>query len=446
MRRCRHVALHTIVAISVPLAMSACSSTPTATFTVTTGEEADALSRAPAPTTLVVDALDVNGNPQEVARAALPADTLSLGDKQRTDVGAIRVTALDAAGKPLLRGETLYVQFGALEDAPLSVFVQRLGELARMPGASAALDAPRLGVTNARYVVAASGTAVLVYDLLLLHALDGIPALPRPARSLVTFGTAAIVIDEQGATTVDLSTATSADLAAPAGGTFAEIAGGATVNAPDGSAYVIGGTRTSGGPSQRVLAITKDGAVAFATLATPREGACATWVEGRGLVVVGGNAAPAGGGATASGAEVLAPGSVQGAALAYPADGVKGCGASTLDASHVLVAGGAGSAVDVAGAAPARVLDLACAATCKPAVWPGMLPLVRAESLTLAQNAALVAGDDATGASRVFRVTDQGTTEIAVKAPRRNARLIALPVKGTAAIVGGAAPFEQYAE
>ena len=242
-----------------------------------------------------------------------------------------------------------------------------------------------------------------LYDLLLLKALTGVPALPRPARSLVTFGTAAIVIDEAGATTVDLSTSAATDLPAPTGITFAQIAGGSTVTLPDGSAYVVGGTRATGGASDRVLVLGKDGTVGFATLATPREGACATWVEGRGLVVVGGSA-------TGPGVEVLAPGSVQSAPLAYAPDGVKGCGASTLDASHVLVAGGAGSPADISGAAPARVVDLACATGCVPAVWPGMMPLVRAESFTLAQDAVLVAGDDATGASRVFRATPAGTT------------------------------------
>jgi hypothetical protein len=188
-----------------------------------------------------------------------------------------------------------------------------------------------------------------------------------------------------------------------------------------------------------VLAITKEGGVAFVTLATPREGACATWVEGRGLVVVGGSA-------TGPGAELIVPGAVQGAALAYPADAVKGCGASTLDASHVLVAGGNGSTADVAGAAPPRVLDLACASMCVPAVWPGALPLVRAESFTLAPDAALVAGDDATGASRVFRVSAAGATEVPLRSPRRGARLVALPIKGTVAIVGGAPAIEQYVE
>jgi hypothetical protein len=421
------------------LALAACSATPTATFTLTTGEETDALTRAPAPTTLIVEALDTDGNAQELARTALPADDISLGDKGRSDVGALRVRAVDAAGTPLLKGETLYVQFGALEDSPLEVFLQRTGELARLPRASTALDAPRLGVAVARYLVAASGTNVLLYDLLRLEPVPQFPAFTRPARSLVTFGSAAIVIDELGATTVDLSTNQSSELAPPAGGTFAEIAGGTTVALPDGSAFVVGGTRASGGPSQRVLAITKEGGVAFVTLATPREGACATWVEGRGLVVAGGNA-------TGPGAELIVPGTAQGAALAYPPDAVKGCGASTLDASHVLVVGGAGSSTDVAGAAQARVLDLACAANCVPAVWPGTLPLVRAESLTLAFDAALVAGDDATGASRVFRVSATGPKEIPLRVPRRNARLVALPVKGTAAIVGGAPSIEQYVE
>lgn len=420
-------------------ACGSCSTTPTATFTLNVGGEADALTRSPAPTTLIVQALDTKGNAQELARAALPTDELALGDKSRTDVGALRVLAVDAAGKTLLRGETLYVQFGALENSPLDVFLQRTGELARMPGGTAMLDGPRLGVAVARYVVAASGTTIQVYDLLRLKALTGLPTLPRPARSLVTFGAAAIVIDEAGATTVDLSDSSTSELLAPTGITFAEIAGGATVTAADGSAYVVGATRTIGGPSNRVLVFGKDGTLTAATLAKPREGACATWVDGRGLVVVGGNG-------TDPGVEVLAPGALQSAVLAYAPDGVKRCGASTLDASHVLVAGGTGSPVDVAGAAPARVVDLACASGCVPAVWPGVMPLVRAESFTLAQDAALIAGDDATGASRVFRATLSAITELPVKSPRRNARLIALPIKGTAAIVGGAAPIEQYIE
>lgn len=431
-------ALATCAACALP----GCKDDPTGTIAVTVGEELDAFSRQPAPTTLVVESIDAEGKPTEIARTALPADEISLGDKERTEVGALRVRGLDAAGKVLLKGESLYLQFGALENSSFEVFVQRTGELARMPRAPGALDAPLVGLTVARYLIAASGPSMFLYDLLALKPLPGFPGFPRVPKSLATFGTAAIVIDDQGATTVDLSTATSTELAAPIGGTFAEIAGGLTTTAPDGSAYVVGGSRTTGGPTSRVLVIAKDGNVSFATLSTPREGACAAWVDGRGLVVYGGSA-------TGAGAELVPVGSVQGTPLAYPPDAVKRCGATALDASHVLVAGGAGSATDVGGAAQAAVIDLACAAACKPAAWPGLLPLVRAEVFPLAVDAALVVGDDATGATRAFRATAVmgAQREVPLKAPRRNARMVALPIKGSVAIVGGGAPsIEQYLE
>ena len=45
-----------------------------------------------------------------------------------------------------------------------------------------------------------------------------------------------------------------------------------------------------------------------------------------------------------------------------------------------------------------------------------------------------------------FRATPGGPTEIPLKVPRRGARLIGLPVNGTAAIVGGAPSIEKYVE
>jgi hypothetical protein len=430
-----------IASATALVTMLACNDAPTGSLEITTGDEDGAFTRAPAPTTLLVEGVGLDGNTEQLAKVALPTDNVSLGDKNRTDIGAVRVTASDATGKPLLKGETLFVQWGALQDSPLQVFAQRVGELARLPHGPAVLDGPLVGVSVGRFIVAASGSNVFLYDLLRLDVLSGIAPFPRAPHSLVTFGNAAVLIDDQGATTANLTDQTFSDLAAPAGGTFGEVSGGATVYVPDGSAFVVGGTRTTGVPSARVLAITNAGGVAFATLATPRLGACATWVDGRGLVVVGGTTD-----AKAPGAEVIAPGSVVGTPLAYPADAVKRCGATTLDGSHVLAVGGSGSPADVSGVAPARVFDLTCASNCKPAVWPGSIPLVRAEAFTLAPDAALVAGDDATGATRVFRASVSGPKEVMVKAARRNARLIALPVKGTVALVGGAAPIEQYLE
>ena len=313
-----------IVTLALGAAVASCKSDPSGTISLTTGDEVDAFSRSPAPTTLIVENIGLDGNATEIARVPLPSDDFSLGDRKLTDAGSFRVRAEDATGKVLLKGESLFVQFGALENAGLQIFLQRTGELARLPQAPAALDAPRVGVTVARYLFAASGTSSFLYDLLLLKTAPAFPALPRPAKSVATFGTAAIIIDELGATTLDLSSASASDLAAPPGGTFAEIAGGDSTVAADGSIYVVGGTRSAGGASTRIFAISPVGGTGFAALAVPREGACAAWVEGRGLFVYGG------GGAEAAG-ELLAPGSQLGTKLPLPADPVKGCGATTLD-------------------------------------------------------------------------------------------------------------------
>jgi hypothetical protein len=418
--------------------IASCKDDPSATVAITVGEELDAFSRAPAPTTLIVENVGLDGTVSLLSRSTLPADQISLGDKPKTDAGAFRVTGLDATGKVLLKGESLFVQFGALENAALEVFVQRTGELARFPRGPAQLDSPRVSIAVGRYIVAATDTSTFLYDLMLLTTAPPLPVLSRPAKSLATFGTAAVIVDEVGATTLDLSSGSASDLPAPTGGTFAEIAGGETIQAGDGSFYIVGATRASG-PTERVYAVATDGTARFAALVTPREGACAAWVDGRGLFVYGG------GGAEAAG-ELLAPGSSVFTKLPLAADPVKGCGATALDTSHVLVVGGVGSPTDVNGAAQARVIDLACTVDCKPAPWPGTLPLVRAGAMALGANAALVLGEDASGASRVFRAAPDGPKEIPLKVPRRGARLTTLPVAGTAAIVGGAPSIERYVD
>ncbi len=406
----------------------ACGSTPEGTVSITVGEETDALTRAPAPATLVVDALALDRSKKQLARVTLPADDVSLGDLPRSDVGAVAVTGLDAANQTVVRGETLYMQWGALENMTVEVFVQRTGELARVPRGPAAFDATIATLAVGRYLLATNGTATFLYDLLNLRTLDAPPAFPRQALSLATFGTTALLVDTQGATAFDLQTRREGSVDAPAGATFAEVAGGATVSAPDGTQYIVGATRTSGGATQRVLRLDAEGKLSALSLATAREGACAAWVEGRGLVVYGGSA-------TAAGAEVIAPGATQGANLAFPPDPVRACGASALDGSHVLVA-----------SADARVIDLACAADCKPVAWPGALGLARAQAFTLAPDAALVVGDDASGASKAFRASAGGLREVPLKNPRRGARLVPMPQDGFVAIAGGGPGIEQYVE
>lgn len=418
------------------VAAAACSEEPTGTFTLTTGGEADALTRAPAPSTLVVEDLALDGTKTELARTALPATSFGLGSKGRSDVGAIVVRALDGAGKELLHGETLFFQYGALADTGVDVFLQRNGEFARLPRPfSSAAAADVVVRATDRYVVAATGTDTRLYDLLQLTAITSAPSLPRAARSLVAFGTTLLAIDEQGASAVDLSTNATREIAPPSEGSFADVAGGATVALADGSSFVVGGTRTTGEPTGRVLHVAADGKLSFLDLVTPRLGACAAWVSARGLVVAGGSASGAG-------VERVDATSLASSALPYPADDVVGCGMSALDDAHVLVAGGVRSASTNA---PVAVVDLACAADCAPAAGTVPVPLVRAEAVTVASDAALVVGDDASGATRAFRASTSALTEIPLRVPRRGARLVAMPTGG-AGVVGGAAEIEQYRE
>ncbi len=408
--------------------LAACSDAPEGTVTIVTGEETDVFSRAPAPTTLVTEKIALDGTRTELRRTPLPADTVDLGNLPQTDAGALGVRGLDAAGKPVVRGETLFVQWGALASSQLEVFVQRTGELARMPRGPGAFDPLATTIVAGRYALAANGTATMVYDLLGLKPITS-PVLPRPARSIASFDTSLLVVDEGGATTFELSTSTSYPLDAPTGGTFAEIAGGQRTIAPDGTQYLVGATRAGGGATARVLVLDAQGKATFASLGTPREGACATYVEGRGLVVVGGDPA-------APGAELLAPGASVATPLPFPPDAARGCAATAVDAGHVAIIGGSTTV-------EARVLDLACASSCTPTTWQGAIPLVRAEAITLAPDALFVLGDDAGGASHAYRASPTGTREIPLRVPRRGARLLRSPT-GAALVVGGAAGIEQY--
>jgi hypothetical protein len=427
-----------LTAASLVLLGASCAGTPEGTIVIVTGEEADAFSRAPAPTLVIAERIAIDGSRTEVSRATLPAETLDLGELKRSDVGGVGVTALDPGGKVLLRGESLFVQWGALEQTNLEVFVQRTGELARLPRGPEAFDAAKVSMLVGRYVLATNGTSAVLYDLLGLRTLSSRPVLPRPARSVATVGSATLLIDEAGATTYDFSTNQTFPLTAPAGGTFAEVAGGERAPGPDESQHIVGGTRLVGGPTARVLLIDKAGKATFVGLTAPREGACATFVEGRGLVVIGGDSA-------AAGAELLAPGATLATPLPFPPDPVRGCAATTLDTRHVLVVGGTGAAGDTGNGTPARVLDLACTTTCAPVPWPEPIALVRADAQALAPDAALVVGDDASGATHAFRVSAGGNREVPLRTPRRGARLLPTPTRAFT-IVGGAVGIEQYAE
>lgn len=425
-----------ILAVSL---LSACTTDREASVALVTGEETEVFTRAPAPTSMVVESIDLEGKVTELSRRAAPFGELDLGDHSESDVAALRIRAFDPTNKLVVAGESLYFQYGALAEGTLDIFVQRTGELARMPSAPAAtFEAPLADVLLGRYVLLVKGTAVSLYDLLGLRALQTPPVFKRTAASVTSSGSTALVIDGQGASSFDLSTGQEIDVAAPEGGNYGEVAGGLTVRAKDGTSFVVGATR-DGAPSGRILRLSKDGKLSFASLVHPRSGACATWIEGRGLVVYGG------GTATDPAAEALVDNATTAAPLALPPDAVKGCGIAGLDGGKIVVAGGKGAAGDMGMGLPARAFDLACGSNCTAASFQGVVPLVRAQATTVAGDAALFVGDDASGATKVFRASPGELREIPLKIARRGARLLPLPTNAVG-IVGGAAVVESYRE
>jgi hypothetical protein len=419
-----------------------------------TGGETDTFTKPPAPTTLRVDAL-TQSNVTTIATVSLPATTVDLGTQDENTTAILQVTGLDAMGTRVVYGASVPVQYGELEQTTLPIFVQRTGEMARLPDPpSEVRPAPVLSTVQGQYLfVAGSSDSTLatktqIVDFAQYHPLSSPPTLPRAPLSMVVVGTVALLIDSQGATYFDLSVNASADVSAPAGASFADVAGGITVVANDGSAYVVGGTRTSGMPTDKVLIVNPSdssvsadvtGKLSWATLSAPRLGASATWVTGRGLVVAGGSAG-------AHGVEIIAPlPATSSTPLAYPPDTSVGAGAATLDTAHVLLAGGVTPTGTDAGA---RVVDLVCSMSCMPTKWAS-LPVAVGNAQVFSWDAAdgIVVGSEATGPNsgltHAFRLTSTAATEVPTKVPHKNARAVVSPV-GTILVVGGASQIESF--
>jgi hypothetical protein len=421
-----------------------CSSPDSGALQIVTGEETDTFSRSPAPTTLRVDATDSNGNDTVLATVALPATTVDLGTHDESLVATLGVSGLDASGKKLVFGATLPVTFGGLVGTTIPVFVQRTGELARMPGPlSDARAAPLLAVVQGQYLFLGGGSdtslaaTTQLYDFGQFAPLPSPPTLPRVPESIAFVGAVAWLINHDGATYFDFSSSTSLDIPVPAGATFADVAGGVTVTDDKGALYVVGATRVSGAATSLVLKIDPAdtsntsyplGHPSWLSLAAARLGASAAWVPSRGLVVAGGSE-------NAAGVEVLAPGASSSTALSYPPLPVYGAGASTLDTQHVLLAGGVDANGHDAGVSS---LDLACSLSCSPATWTSLpAVLAPAQAFTLDPADAVVVGTDLpSGLTRVFRLTTASATEIPTRVPLSGARAAWSPV-GSIVLAGG---------
>jgi hypothetical protein len=401
-----------------------CSQKGAGTLVLTTGGESDTFSRSPVPVLLAVEAVSADGGVRSLARVTLPADTVELGDVPETTVASVRVSGFDAAGQMRIWGQSLPFRFGDLAGQTLPLFVQRTGEFARLANGFAEVPVgPTVGLLLSRYVVVQLSSSMGLYDLVTYQAVQPVASFPRPlgARvSLVTVGQVALWVDDQGAVAVDLATGQAASPVAPSGGNFGEVAGGATVVGTDGASYVVGATRAEA--TSRVLRVDSSGGLSFLSLMAPRAGAGAVWVDGRGLVVVGGSA-------SAPAVEVL------GTALSFGPWATAGAAVVALD-SHQVLAIGQGEVL-------LRGFDLSCTLSCTPTFLPTVLTgaLTQPTAVTLSDGSILVAGDDATGGTQAVRLVGGEVRAVAPKVSRRGARTLGLP-NGAAGLVGGALGIE----
>lgn len=416
-----------------------CSTTPpNVHLDLTVGLETDAFSRDPKVVSILVQGLAPDGS-VAVTATATPGGTFDFGDVDNTDQLTFEVTGTDAQGQTVMRGRSL----GAIPldsvTGTLPVFVQRVNEWARPPGALAQTHVGGVASTGAeRYLVLGGGTSDKPdqADLYDLFALGGVTVggIVRPPETLVPRGTAVLFTDAKGATSIDLGTGVATDVTTPTGlASYSLVAGGQSIDSSDGRTFVVGGTRQSGAPTKSVLVAAADGTLTSLELIEARSGAAAVWVEGVGLVVAGGSA-------TGAGVEVLGPAATAFRAQGdFPPDPTAGAGAVIDGANGVTLIGG----TLVGGApAPIRRIDATCVNACLATVITGSDPsvgLTAVRAYTLGGERFIVVGDtiDEAPETKTFVLQlGKSATELPLREPRRGAAVVPAP-NGTLAILGG---------
>jgi hypothetical protein len=402
------------------------------------GADADAWTAAPPPITVDVEKVFEDGGRTLLTTLPAPVERFSLG---RGAIGSYVVSGKDDSGVARARALSLPIDPTGFAESAVPLFVSRTERFSRAPAALsfAQGERPVAAVVAGRYLFSAGGSAEgeVQTDAYDLGAWTGVPASPRVScpSTPCTFSSIAVVADtvalaigDTWAIWFDIESLGSGDQPLPEGLTsWADVAGGQTINAPDGTAFIVGATRAAP-PSRWVIEISPDGAeVSTRALLTERAGAAAAWVDSRGLVVVGGDAS-----GTGAGVELLAAGSQAFVGVPHPADATTGAGLAALDGASVVRAGGR----DVAGAvAPTVDLALGCA-TCAPVARAEIVSLDRVRGFSLGAGELLFVGDDATGETTGVRLGAAGMTPTPLRVPRKGGSALAAPT-GHVAVLGG---------
>jgi hypothetical protein len=388
------------------------------------GLETDTWTAAPTPIEIEIERVLPDGTRETISTLDVPEEDDTPNFELTGPVSRLVVVGSDADGQAVVRGRSFWLQPDGLKDLSIPLFVGRVGRFSR-PGTlvDAAGNDPVVAVVGGRFLLAGGADAggqvrMSGFDFGFWSPTTTeyytCPSNPCRAESMaVVAGSVALVIGDDWSYARDFVTNYGQQFPAPAAlDSWSHVAGGAAVQVDDGSAYVVGGTRPEP-PTATVVRLRETGDVEVAELGSERAGAAATWVQERGLAVVGGSD-------TAPGVELLAASSTEASALAFAPDPTTGAALTSFDKNLVMRVGG--RLPDDAWA-PTVVIDLACTSDCSPQRFGEPVELDRAQAFRLSDSVVVV-GDDADGSTAVKLITPAGLEDVELREPRAGARAV----------------------
>lgn len=428
------------------LMVLACSSEglPPAKIELYPGKETSIWQAVPAVSQVKIAEIDRYGTRTDYTTLASVPTAAATGSFELTHdtTAQYEVRGLDSQGKAQVLGLSWYYDTLGLQGASLSLFVGRVGTFGRLDGtmSDGQGEHPPLALLGGRFVLSAGSS---VSKSIAVDGLDmGIwwpstqetrtcdQASCKVESLLVANQSQMLAVGADWAYLTDYSQIgfkDSTEPSKPSGlKSWGDLAGGMAVSAPDGSAYLVGGTRPES-PTKNVLRLSSTGALANLQLLTARAGAAATWVAGKGLLVTGGAS-------DGAGAELLPEGASEFVALPFAAMPITGAALVSFDKEHVLQVGGK-QGLDWASSV---TLDLSCTDHCEPLPFQAALGIDRSQAFDLHDGSVFAFGDDASGFSKAYLIGAGDPLEVPLKEPRKHGAAIQSAL-GQIVVLGGTA-------